>query len=161
MSHWHKVMAKISTLKYAEQMSHLMENHGFTRAHANALVMYSRGSTTTRRYDSPDAYFKSLDETKSTTMRKIFAMLQKAYPELEIVIAWNQPMLKRGTQYVFGASAAAKHILIAPWNPDILTALASRLKPYEVNKKTIRVPVDWKVDAKLLRDMLDPNLMGK
>ena len=158
MAHWHKMMTGLKDLKYADQMTHLMDDHGFSRAHANALVMYSRGSTTTRRYDSPEAYFATLDETKSKTMRKIFATLQKAYPELELVIAWNQPMLKQGTKYVFGASAGANHILIAPWNSDTLKALADRLTPYEVNKKTIRVPVDWKVDAKLLRDLVAPQM---
>jgi uncharacterized protein YdhG (YjbR/CyaY superfamily) len=154
MSHWHKVVEKVSKLKYADQMSHLMETHGFTGSHASALVMYSRGSTTTRRYDSPEAYFATLDGTKSKTMRKIFTTLHKAYPDLELVIAWNQPMLKQGTKYVFGASAGANHILLATWNPDTLIALADRLTLYEVNKKTIRVPIDWKVDAKLLRDLV-------
>jgi uncharacterized protein YdhG (YjbR/CyaY superfamily) len=28
------------------------------------------------------------------------------------------------------------------------------LTDYKVNKKTIRVPVDWKPDKKLLRDMV-------
>jgi uncharacterized protein YdhG (YjbR/CyaY superfamily) len=28
-----------------------------------------------------------------------------------------------------------------------------RLTSYDTNKKTFKVPVDWKVDVKLLRDM--------
>jgi uncharacterized protein YdhG (YjbR/CyaY superfamily) len=39
-----------------------------------------------------------------------------------------------------------------------LEKFASRLKDYEVNKKTIRIPVDWKVDAKLLQDMAKTRL---
>lgn len=158
MSHWHRVMSSISTWKYADQMTHLMEMHGFTRTHANALVMYSKGSTTSRRHESPEAYFSSLDGTTATTMRKIFSTLQKAFPELDVVIAWNQPMLKFEKKYVFGASAATHHILIAPWNAAVLEALRPRLSGYEVNKKTIRVPVDWDVDAGLLRDMVAPQL---
>jgi hypothetical protein len=78
MSHWHNVVEKASKLKYAEQMSHLKETHGSSRAHVNALVMYSRGATTSCRYDSPEAYVATLDETKPKAMCKIFTTLHKA-----------------------------------------------------------------------------------
>jgi uncharacterized protein YdhG (YjbR/CyaY superfamily) len=159
MSNWHRIMKTVAGRKYDEQMALLMNEHGFTRAHANALVMYSRGSTTTRRFADPESYFSSLDETKARTMRAIFASLQKDFPDLELVVAWNQPMLKYGKAYVFGASAGKNHVLIAPWDPTILTSLASRLVGYEVNKKTARVPADWKVDKALLRDMVRPQLV--
>lgn len=87
-------------------------------------------------------------------MRKIFAVLQKSFPQLELVMAWNQPMLKHGRRYVFGASAASHHILIAPWDPAIIEALRPRLSGFVVNKKTIRVPIDWKVDSRLLQDLV-------
>ena len=47
MAYWFDVMAELAERTYPEQISYLRENHGFTQAHANALVMYSRGSTTT------------------------------------------------------------------------------------------------------------------
>jgi uncharacterized protein YdhG (YjbR/CyaY superfamily) len=72
---------------------------------------------------------------------------------LELVIAWNQPMLKFDGQYIFGVTVLTNHLLLAPWSKEVLEKFASRLKDYEVNKKTIRIPVDWKVDAKLLQDM--------
>ena len=31
--------------KYPEQIAHLKESNGFSQTHANALVVYSRGST--------------------------------------------------------------------------------------------------------------------
>lgn len=159
MSHWHRVMKSVAGKKYDEQMALLMGEHGFTRAHANALVMYSRGSTTTRRFADPEAYFTSLDDMKARTMRAIFEVLRKEFPDLELVIAWNQPMLKRGKSYVFGASAATNHILIAPWDASILATLTPRLLGHEVNKKTVRVPADWKVDEALLCDMVRPDLV--
>ena len=159
MLYWHRVMRAVAGRKYDEQMALLMNEHGFTRAHANALVMYSRGSTTTRRFADPEAYFTSLDDMKARTMRAIFEVLRKEFPDLELVIAWNQPMLKRGNCYVFGASAATNHILIAPWDASILATLTPRLLGYEVNKKTVRVPADWKVDEALLRDMVRPHLV--
>lgn len=50
MSYWHGVIAELIDRKYAEQIAFFRENHGFSQAHANALVMYSRGSKTSKRF---------------------------------------------------------------------------------------------------------------
>ena len=154
MDYWFDQMKQISELKYAEQIAFLRENHGFSQVHANALVLYSRGSTSSKRFGTLDDYLESADAVKSATVRKIFKAIQSKYPKLELVIAWNQPMLKSGESYVFGLSAARNHILIAPWGDKVLAHFESRLGDYEVNKKTIKVPVDWKVDAKMLTDLV-------
>lgn len=154
MSYWFTQMKKVKGEKYADQMAFLQEQHGFSRAHANALVLYLKGSTSSRRYDTFDEYLATLDETKAKTIRSIFATLTAKFKKAEIVIAWNQPMLKQDGRYLFGASAQKAHILIAPFNADIIDELRPRLEGYEVNKKTIRVPVDWTVDKKLLTDMV-------
>ena len=158
MSYWFKQMEKVSGKKYPEQMAFLQENFGFSRAHANALVMFSRGSTTSRRHESPSDYFAKLDKEKAKTMRKIFRVIKAEYPKLELVIAWNQPMLKSGDKYIFGCSASKNHITIAPWDPKVLKKVAPMLGGYVVNKKTVRVPSDWKVDEKLLISMIRENL---
>lgn len=158
MSHWFEVMAKMKDRKYPEQMAYLQENFGFSRTHANALVQYSRGSTSTKRFDTMDEYLAPFDETKQATVRSIFKALQRKYRTSEVVIAWNHPMLKIDGQYVFGVSVHTKHILIAPMNADVIDQFRDRLTGYEVLKKTIKVPVDWKVDAKLLTDLVAANL---
>lgn len=159
MVHWHRVMKKLEGKKYAEQVAHLRDEHGFSQAHANALVMFSRGSTSARRVDSPDGYFEALPAEQATTMRAIFALIQKKHPKLDLVIAWNQPMLKFGKDYVFGASAAKKHILLGPWGSDAVARAADLLDGYEVNKRTIKVPIDWKPDGKLLLQLIDIRLI--
>ena len=158
MSYWFAVMKKMSGKKYPEQMAFLQDNYGFTRAHANAVVMFSRGSTSSRRYESPKDYFAKLEKEKAKTMRKIFSVIQKKYPKLELVISWNQPMLKNGEKYIFGCSASKNHLTIAPWDPKVLKKVAPMLEGYVVNKKTVRVPSDWTVDEKLLIAMVRENL---
>jgi len=154
MKYWFKVMAGIKDLKYPQQIAHLRESYGFSQAHANTLVMFSRGSTTTRKFETPTEYFKSIDPIQAKTLRKVFKILKIKYPELDLVTAWNQPMLRKGTYYVFGASVAKNHILIAPFNAEVLKKMAPDLKEYKVNKKTMAVPNDWKVDEKLLVKMV-------
>lgn len=148
-------MKKLEGQKYAEQIAVLRDGHGFSQGHANALVMYSRGSTSSRRVETPDAYFDALPAQQAATMRAIFAAIRKKYPKLELVIAWNQPMLKMGKDYVFGASAAKNHVLLGPWGDDAIARAGVLLEGYEVNKKTIKVPVDWKPDAKLLVQLVN------
>ena len=161
MKYWFKVMASIKDEKYPAQIAHLRENYGFSQAHANALVMFSRGSTTTKKFETASDFYKSIDPIRAKTLRKVFRILTAKFPNLELVIAWNQPMMRKGTQYVFGASVAKNHILIAPFNTEVLKKMASELKEYKVNKKTMAVPNNWKVDEKLLVKMVKSVLAQK
>jgi uncharacterized protein YdhG (YjbR/CyaY superfamily) len=154
MSYWFDQMNEIADLKYPEQIAYLRENHGFSQAHANALVMYSRGSTSAHRVTTVDEYLAPLDETMSGTVRAILTAITSKYRRAETVIAWNQPMVRIDGQYVFGVMALTRYILIAPWSKEVLDDFAPRLTGYKVNKKTIQVPADWQPDKKLLRDMV-------
>jgi uncharacterized protein YdhG (YjbR/CyaY superfamily) len=158
MKYWFGVMKEIADRKYPEQIAFLKEEHGFSQAHANALVMYSRGSKSSKRFDDFAGFLKKHDAIKQKTLRKVFRVIQKKYPKLDLVIAWNQPMLKLGTSYVFGASVAKNHILIAPFNEKVLKSMSQDLEGYKVNEKTVQVPVDWKVDERLLLKMIQLNL---
>jgi uncharacterized protein len=156
ISHWFSVMDTLGDRKYAEQMAYLQAECGFTRAHANALVMYSRGSASSRRFATLDDYLAEVDPAAQVTVRAIVDVVLRARPDLELVIAWNQPMAKGPDGYVFGLSVSTKHILIAPWGEGVLQALRPRLvdEGYRVAAKTVRVPLDWAVDEGLLREML-------
>ena len=160
MAYWFAVMKKLEGKKYPEQIAYLRENYGFSQAHANALVMYSRGSTSSKRNETPAAYFKTIDAKQAKKVKEIIKVITTKYPDLELVMAWNQPMLKRGKDYVFGASVSTNHISIAPWG-DVLKTFAPKFEKLEgvkVNKKTIAVPNDWEVDSKLLLALIAARL---
>ncbi len=160
MAYWFAVMKKLEGKKYPEQIAFLRENYGFSQAHANAVVMYSRGSTSSKRHDTPADYFKSIDPKQAQKVREIFKVIKDKFPELELVIAWNQPMLKSGKEYVFGASVSKNHISIAPWG-DVLKTFAPKFEKLEgvrVTKKTIAVPNDWEVEVKLVQSMVAARL---
>jgi len=160
MAYWFAIMKKLDGKKYPEQIAHLRENYGFSQAHANALVMYSRGSKSAKRHASPTDYFKSIDAKQAKKIREIIKVITTKYPDLELVVAWNQPMLKKGTEYVFGASVSKNHISIAPWG-DVLKSFAAKFEELEgvrVTKKTIAIPNDWEVDTKLIHSMIAARL---
>ena len=158
VSHWLTLLADLGDAKYPQQIALLRERHEFSQAHANALVMFARGSTSSKRYASPSEYFASIGPAKAKTIRAIIGAIRKIHPNLELVMAWNQPMLRHGERYVFGMSASSNHLLIAPWDAKVLKSLSAKLKSYDVNKKTVKIPIDWKVDAALLDEMIRPQL---
>jgi uncharacterized protein YdhG (YjbR/CyaY superfamily) len=158
VSHWLSELSELGEAKYPEQIAYLRENHGFSQAHANAVVMHFRGSTTSKRFSTPKQYFAQLDPQKKKTAELIFSTIMEKYPKLELVIAWNQPMLRIEGKYVFGLSTSKNHLTLNPFSTDVLESMESKLSDYTVNKKTFIVPVDWKVDASLLRAMVKARL---
>ena len=160
MAYWFKVMAKLEGEKYPEQIAHLKENYGFSQAHANALVMFSRGSESSQRFSTPTEYYASIPAPQAKTIKAIFKVIKSKYPELEFVLAWNQPMVKLGKDYIFGASASSKHVLIAPWDQKVLKEFAPKFKEGNALKKTIQLPIDWDVDAKLIQAMIKASLVN-
>ena len=157
IAHWLKLIAASKDAKYADQMDILVSEHGFSRAHANAVVMYARGSTSTRRFDDVEDFLRKLGGDREVTARRIIEVIAKKFPKLELVIAWNQPMFRLGKDYVFGLSVAKNHLLLAPWG-GITDEIRARLNGLVANKKTVQVPVGWKPDSALLALMIKQRL---
>lgn len=157
-AHWLKLIADLGDAKYAEQMALLQERHGFSRAHANALVMYARGSTSSQRFDGPAAYFASIPPKHRALSKKMFAAVQAKHPTLTFEVAWNQPMLRKGKDIVFAVGSSSDHLLINLGSTKVLDTFADRLASFEVNKYTIRIPLNWTVNATLLNALVAARL---
>ena len=158
MKYWFAVMKKLEGNKYPEQIKHLKENYGFSQNHANALVMFSRGSKDSQRFAKPADYYKTIKPEQVKTIKKIFKVIQTKHPKLELAIAWNQPMLRIEKDYVFGISVAKNHILMAPWSKAAIKKYSKDMADLDVNLKTIGIPNDWKVDEKLLLGLVKVRL---
>ena len=156
---WIKRLQDLGDAKYPRQIAFLREDHGFSQTHANALVMYVRGSTTSKKFSSPEDYFNTLDPVAAKTAREIFAVIKKKHPGFELVTAWNQPMYRNEKGYVFGLSVSTNHITLNPMSSgDVLAQVAPKLKGLDVLKKTVRVPLDWKVNATVLETLVKARL---
>lgn len=158
MVYWFKVMAKVADKKYPEQIAHLQENYGFSKAHANALVMYSRGSLSSKKFETLADYYRSIDPTQARTLRKIFKTIRDKHPNLEHLIAWNHPVMRLGTMYVFGAGVAKNHILLNPFSKKALESVMKKFPDLKVNKHTIQIPNDWEVDESLINRLVKARL---
>lgn len=154
VQHWLDLLAEHGGAKYEDQMAQLQEGHGFSRAHANAVVMTHRGSTTTRKYATAEDYFAAVDPVGAKTARATFAAIRTRVKGLDLITAWNQPMLRRGESYVFGLNVQTNHITMGPLGVDVIGVFADRLRDYKYGRKTFNVPLDWNVDTTLLVDMV-------
>lgn len=158
VQHWFDLLAELDDTKYDAQMALLQEGHGFSRAHANAVVMTFRGSPSAKRVASPESWFADQAPEHAATARAIFAAITARHSDLELVIAWNQPMLRIADGYVFGVSAATRHLTCNPFSGAVLEACAPLLAGLKVNAKTFVVPVGWDVDADLLDALVTARL---
>ena len=62
-----------------------------------------------------DEYLKTIpDDDNRARMVDVLVWVGLTYPELELRIAWNQPMFTHHSTYVIGFSAASKHMAMAP-----------------------------------------------
>jgi len=158
MKYWFSVMDAISEKKYPEQMKYLREKFGFSQTHANALIMYKKGSKSAQRFTTVKDYYSSIDPIQVKTIKSIFRAITNKYPDLDLVVAWNKPMLKIENRYIFGVGTAKNHILIAPWDAKTFKKFAKKFDGHKINKKTIGLPNNWVVDKKLLHAMIKESL---
>lgn len=149
---WLALLGEHPEARYPEQMA-LLQAHGLSRTHANALVQFSRGSTTSRRVTTLDGYLADADPVGAATLRTILDGLVARHPGSSIEFAWNQPFLVIDGQRRFSVALGGSHLLAAPWSVEVLDAFRDRLRDEHglvVNRKTFRIPFDWEVDAALL-----------
>lgn len=161
MAHWFAQLKKLGDASYPAQMALLQETHGFSRNHANAVVMHHRGSTTSRRHGSTGDYFASIDPRAARTAQAIFRAIRSRHKGLDLVVAWNQPMLRNAAGYVFGLSASENHLTLNPFSAAALSAAKKLFEPagvLKVNKATFTVPLGWKPDPDLLATLVSVRL---
>lgn len=62
-----------------------------------------------------DEYLETIpDDDNRARMVDVLVWVGLTYPELELRIAWNQPMFTHHGTYIIGFSAASKHMAMAP-----------------------------------------------
>jgi uncharacterized protein len=153
ISDWLDLMAQRADRRYPEQIAFLREEHGFSRAHANAVVLYARGSTSAKRFATLDDYLADAEPTGAATVRRILEGLVARHPGSTVEIAWNQPFLTLHDRRLFSIGVLAAHLLAAPGSVEVLEAFRDRLAQEHglvVNRRTFRLPLDWEIDEGLL-----------
>jgi uncharacterized protein YdhG (YjbR/CyaY superfamily) len=59
---------------------------------------------------------------------------------------------------VVGICAYKSHLTFSPWSPRILEDFKERLEMFVSFKNCFQIPVDWKIDRKLVKDLVRARL---
>ena len=101
--------------------------------------------------------FKSVDEYIATHPPEVQAVLQrvrstirKAVPGAEEAISYQIPTFKLHGTYVVYFAGWKKHYSLYPASRALVAAFKDDLSSYEVNKGTIRFPLDRPVPVRLI-----------
>ena len=110
------------------------------------------------RFNSVEKYLASLDPTKERTLRSVIDLILAEFPELESKISWNVPTIHRNGKYVFGLAAYKNHLTLAPWSLRVMEDFKVRLGKYVVMQNCFQIPIDWKIDRELVKDLVRARL---
>ena len=113
---------------------------------------------------------KTLDEYLATIsnadnrarMVDVLVWVGLTYPELELRIAWNQPMFTHHGTYIIGFSAASKHMAMAPERATMIRfEPVMRERGTDFGKVFARQPWDKPFDYELLDAFIQHQLAEK
>lgn len=111
------------------------------------------------RFNSVEEYLDSLDHpAKKKTLRSIIDFILAQFPELESKISWNVPTIHRKGKYVAGICAYKNHLTFSPWSPRVIGHFKARLEKFLLFKTCFQIPIDWKIDKKLVTDLVRARL---
>ena len=108
--------------------------------------------------NSVEEYLASQEPVKAKTLGSVIDFILSEFPALESRISWNVPTIQRNGKYVFGMAAYKNHLTLAPWSPRIIKNFRPRLVKYVVFTNCFQIPVDWKIDRELVKDVVRARL---
>lgn len=107
------------------------------------------------KFANLEEFYDSLPEDQERATRRLVEFITREYPELELVLAWNQPMFKFDSRYLIGFMPTKKHINLLTISDDAINHLAKKLKSYKQGARSIALPFDWDIDQTLIAEVID------
>ena len=113
---------------------------------------------------------KTLDEYLATIsngdnrarMVDVLDWVSHNFPELDLRIAWNQPIFTHHRTYIIGFSAASKHMAVAPERATMIRfEPVMRERGTDFGKKVAHQPWDKPIDYELLNAFIQYQLAEK
>ena len=102
------------------------------------------------------------DADNRARMVEVLVWVGLTYPELELRIAWNQPMFTHHGTYIIGFSAASKHMAMAPERATMIRfEPVMRKRGTDFGKMFARQPWNKPFDYKLLDAFIQYQLNEK
>lgn len=113
--------------------------------------------------DTLQEYLETVpNEDHRESLQHLIEWVANTFPDLNLEIKWNQPMMLHNGTFIIGFSAATKYVSIAPETP-ILHEFLERIKASGYGQTKMKFQVQWneKIDYDLLRDMIERSIEFK
>jgi uncharacterized protein YdhG (YjbR/CyaY superfamily) len=101
-------------------------------------------------YKSVDDYIGSQPEAARPVLQQVRGAIRKAVPQAEEVISYKIPTYKLNGGAVLYFAGWKGHYSLYPASPEIVAECKDDLASYQVEKGTIRFPLDEPVPVKLI-----------
>lgn len=101
-------------------------------------------------FTSVDEYIASQPEAAQGTLRRLRDAIRKALPRAAEVISYNMPTYKWQGASLLHFAVWKSHYSLYAASESILRAFENDLRGYEIEKGTIRFPLDEPVPEKLI-----------
>lgn len=110
------------------------------------------------RFNCVEDYLAAQEPIKARTLRAVIDLILTEFPDLESKIAWNVPTIHRDGKYVAGIDAFKRHLTFSAFSAQVIAGFKEPLTGFVVFKNCFQIPVDWKVDEELIKDMVRARL---
>jgi uncharacterized protein YdhG (YjbR/CyaY superfamily) len=101
-------------------------------------------------FKSVDEYMAAQADGARPTLRSVRAAIRKALPGSEETMSYGIPTYRVDGRAVIYFAGWKQHYSVYPATSRVIAALEDELKPYEVEKGTIRFPFSGRVPARLI-----------
>jgi uncharacterized protein YdhG (YjbR/CyaY superfamily) len=103
---------------------------------------------------SIDDSLASLPQPDRGCLQRVIDIARAVVPEAVDGVSYGMPALKFEGKPLLGVAAAAKHLSIFPFSPDVVDAVADRLDGFSLSKGTIRFTPDHPVPDDVLEEIV-------
>lgn len=96
------------------------------------------------------------------SMQHLIEWVSATFPDLNLEIKWNQPMMTHNGTFIIGFSAAAKYVSIAP-ETAILHEFLDRITETGYGHTKMKFQIKWnqQIDYDLLSDIIERSVEFK
>jgi uncharacterized protein YdhG (YjbR/CyaY superfamily) len=101
-----------------------------------------------------DAYLKSVDEPKRSSLQALRRTILEVVPDAEQVISYRVPAFRVQGKVVAGFAAFKDHLSYLPFSGSVLNRLADQLTGYTMTKSALHFPVDRPLPKRLVEDLI-------
>lgn len=109
------------------------------------------------KFTTLDDYLASITKPENANqLSSTLDWISAQYPQLELRLAWNQPMFTDHDTFIIGFSAAAKDFAVAVEAPVFAKYLTQiNALGYRATKRQFHVAWGTKIDEALLHELID------